>query len=189
MAGTSTWDYVFIRTSIFLLHLLAPLSVTYSLLAPLINPPLFHVPRILEIWLNLEAVFYLAVYFPRRAYLQAIATPPLTVSREDRRRLFWRCHYNIGDPEWYLTKWFQDAPMMEIKRENVKDFFRWAFLNTGDPDPAHDEELEEYAGEMEKLLGRKLQPGRGNARCIRLTLDKVDMLHRSVAWYMVSFLI
>ena len=50
-----------------------------------------------------------------------------------------------------------------------------------------DEEIEEYIGEMEKLLGRKLEAGRGNAKCLRLTLDKVDMLHRSLMWYLVSF--
>lgn len=52
----------------------------------------------------------------------------------------------------------------------------------------YDEELEEYIAEMEKLLGRKLEPGRGNAQCLRLTLDKVEMLHRSLIWYLVSFM-
>ena len=40
-------------------------------------------------------------------------------------------------------KWFMDAPASEIKWENVKDFFRWAFLNTGVPNTEDDEELEE----------------------------------------------
>lgn len=84
-------------------------------------------------------------------------------------------------------KWFQDAPPAEIKRENVKDFFRWAYLSTAEPDPAYDEEMECYTKEMEKLLGRKFEPGRGNAKCLRLTLDKVKMLHRSLTWYLVSF--
>lgn len=80
-----------------------------------------------------------------------------------------------------------DAPASEIKRENVKDFFRWAFLNTGVPNTVDDEELEEFVREMEKLLRRKIEPGRGNAKCFRLTLEKVDMLHRSLTWYLVSF--
>lgn len=96
------------------------------------------------------------------------------------------CNKNVPDPERYLKKWFQDAPVSEIKWENVKEFFRWAFLNTGDVDPAHDEELEEYVGEMENLLGRKLEAGRGDVKCLRLTLDKVEMLHRSLTWYLVS---
>jgi hypothetical protein len=66
-----------------------------------------------------------------------------------------------------------DAPISEINRENVKEFLRWAFLDTGDHVEEHEEELEEYLGELEKLLGRKLEPGRGSAKCLRLTLDKV----------------
>ncbi|KAH6871980.1 hypothetical protein B0T10DRAFT_416710 [Thelonectria olida] len=188
MVGTSVWDYVFVRTSIFLLHLVAPLSVVYSLASWLVRLP-FRIPLALEIWLALEAAFYLSVYLPRKAYLQTVTTHPCAPCRDDRRRLFQRCHGNIPDPERYLTKWFRDAPAAEIKRENVRDFFRWAFLNTGEPDPAYDEELEEYVREMEKLLGRKLEPGRGNAKCLRLTLDKVEMLHRSLTWYMCVFIV
>jgi len=184
MALTSLWDYIFIRTSICLLHLVAPLSIFYSL-ARWLTYPLFHLPLILEIWLALEAVFYLVIYLPLSLHLQAATAHPTPVCRSDRRKLFRRCRDNVPDPERYLTKWFRDAPTAEIKRENVKDFFRWAFLNTGDPGPEHDEELEEYASELEKMLGRKLEPGRGNAKCLRLTLDKVEMLHRSLTWYLV----
>ena len=185
MIGISAWDYIFIRTCIFVLHLVAPLSVLYSLVSWLLHLP-FRIPRVLEVWLALEAVFYLLVYLPRRTYLQAVVAHPAG-GRDERRRLFWRCHINIPDPERYLKRWFRDAPTAEIKRENVKDFFRWAFLHSGEPDPAYDEELEEYVGEMEKLLGRKLEPGRGNAQSLRLTLDKVEMLHRSLTWYLVRF--
>lgn len=181
------WDYVFIRTCIFFLHLVAPLSVVYSLVNWLvIFPP--QIPRALKVWLALEAIFYLAIYLPRKEYLQRAAKHPILLCQEDRRKLFWRCHRNIPDPDQYLKRWFRDAPMSEIKRENVKDFFRWAFLNTGEPDPAHDEELEEYVGEMERLLERKLESGRGNSKCLTLTLDKVDMLHQSLTWYLVSIL-
>jgi hypothetical protein len=143
-------------------------------------------PRILHAWLSLEAIFYLVFYLPLREYLQRAAKHPLPLSQDERRELFWRCHNNIPNPIQYLRKWFRGASEAEIKRDNVKDFFRWAFLNTGDPDPAYDEELEEYAKGMEKLLGREIEPGRGNAKCFRLTLDKVEMLHRSLAWYLVS---
>ena len=49
-----------------------------------------------------------------------------------------------------------------------------------------DEELEEYVDRFETLLGRKLALGRGSAVPLRLTLDKVNMLHRSLLWYLVS---
>jgi hypothetical protein len=103
-----------------------------------------------------------------------------------RRTLFQRCHESIPDPEHYLPKWFMDAPASEIKWENVKEFLRWAFLNAGVPNAGDDEELDEYVGEMEKLLGRWIGPGRGNAKCLRLTLKKVGMSHRSLIWYLVS---
>jgi hypothetical protein len=54
------------------------------------------------------------------------------------------------------------------------------------PNTVDDEELDEYVREMEKLLGQKVEPGRGNAKCLRLTLKKVNMLHRSLTWYLVS---
>jgi hypothetical protein len=186
MAGTSLWDYIFIRASIFLLHLIAPLSIAYSLVSLLARLP-FQFPRVLQAWLVLEAIFYLAVYLPLKAYLQRAAKHPALPCRADRRKLFLQCHNNIPDPASYLRKWFRNAPASEIKRDNVKDFFRWAFLNTGEYDPTYDEELEEYTQEIEKLLGRKLEPGRGNAKCLRLTLDKVEMLHRSLTWYLVSY--
>lgn len=75
--------------------------------------------------------------------------------------------------------------MSEIKRENVKEFFTWAFFNRGGPPGDDDEELEEYVSTAEKLLGRTIEPGRGNSNALRLTLDRVDMLHRSLAWYSV----
>ncbi|KAK2470050.1 hypothetical protein H9L39_18198 [Fusarium oxysporum f. sp. albedinis] len=39
------------------------------------------------------------------------------------------------------------------------------------------------------MPGRKLEPGRGNAKCLRLTLDKVEMLHRSLTWYLCVFVV
>ncbi|CAF3507035.1 unnamed protein product [Fusarium graminearum] len=188
MAGTLSWDYIFIRASIFFLHLIAPLSVTYSLVSMLVRLP-FQLPRVLQAWLALEALFYLAVYLPLKEYRQKATKHPAPPCRDDRRKFFLKCHKNIPDPAQYLGKWFRNAPASEIKRDNVKDFFRWAFLNTGDRDPSHDEELEEYTQEVEKLLNKKLEPGRGNAKCLQLTIEKVEMLHRSLTWYLCVYVV
>jgi hypothetical protein len=185
MIGTSIHDYVFIRSCILVLHWIAPLSILYCL-GSLVYPALFHVSWALQAWTTLETAFCLLVYYPRKIYLQRAASHPTPICRESRRLLFQRCQESIPDPERYLAKWFMDAPASEIKWENVKDFFRWAFLNTRVPNTADDEELEEFVSEMEKLLIRKIDSGRGNAECFRLTLGKVDMLHRSLIWYMVS---
>ncbi|EJP61372.1 uncharacterized protein BBA_09668 [Beauveria bassiana ARSEF 2860] len=188
MIGTSLWDYIFIRACIFFLHLIAPVSIIYTLVNVLVGLP-FQLPQALQVWLALEASFYLVVYLPYSKYLQKAARHPALPCREDRRKLFKRCHETIPDPVQYLRKWFRGAAEAEIKRENVKDFFRWAFLNTGEIESVDEDELEEYVREMETLLGRKLQPGRGRAECLRLTLDKVEMLHRSLTWYSCVFIV
>ncbi|KAG5752792.1 hypothetical protein H9Q72_004888 [Fusarium xylarioides] len=183
MAGTSLWDYIFMRTSIFVLHLIAPLSIVLSLILSLVPLP-FQIPRFLKAWVILEALFYVFIYLPLNSHLQKPADHPIAPCRADRQKLFQQCHDNIPDAGQYLRRWFRDAPEHEIKRENVKDFFRWAFLNMEDCDSTYDDELEEYIEKLEELLGRKLEPGRGDAKCLRMTLDKVEMLHRSLTWYL-----
>lgn len=185
MIGTSLWDYIFIRTCILFLHLIAPVSVVYTLINMLIGLP-FRVPVALQVWLAFEASFYLAIYLPYNKYLQKPARHPELPCRDDRKTLFKRCHETIPDPVMFLRKWFRGAAEAEIKRENVKDLFRWAFLNTSKVETTDEEELEEYVGEIETLLGRNLEPGRGTAECLKLTLSKVEMLHRSLIWYSVS---
>ncbi|KAG5802599.1 hypothetical protein H9Q71_012826 [Fusarium xylarioides] len=187
MAGTSLWDYIFMRTSIFVLHLIAPLSIVLSLILSLVPLP-FQIPRFLKAWVILEALFYVFIYLPLNSHLQKPADHPIAPCRADRQKLFQQCHDNIPDAGQYLRRWFRDAPEHEIKRENVKDFFRWAFLNMEDCDSTYDDELEEYIEKLEELLGRKLEPGRGDAKCLRMTLDKVEMLHRSLTWYLLPIL-
>ncbi len=185
MIGTSLWDYVFIRSCIFVLHSIAPLSIVYSI--ALFGLPLksYRLPWYLEAWMLAETAFYTLVYLPRKYRLQHAATHPTLLSRADRRQLFKLCHDTVPDPEQYLSKWFKKAPSSEIKRDNVKEFFCWAFLDKGVSGPEDYEELDEYVHKMEILLGRQLDSGRGKAECLRLSLDKVAMLHRSLTWYLV----
>lgn len=68
----------------------------------------------------------------------------------------------------------------------MKEFFLWAFFNRGGPPGDDDEELEGYIAVLEEQLGREIPEGRGNAKCLRLTLDEVVMSHRSLSWYFVS---
>lgn len=185
MIGTSWWDYLFIRLCIVFLHYIAPLSALYCVVILLIQPSSYRIPVFLEVWAFAETLFFFLLYLPRYYVLQHKATHPPSLSREDRRELFRKCHESLQDPERYLSKWFRGAPSSEIRRENVKEFFCWAFLNKSAFGILDDEELEEYTTEMEKILGRNLLPGRGNATPLRLTLDRVKMLHRSLLWYLV----
>ncbi|KAI4202986.1 MAG: hypothetical protein LQ350_002203 [Teloschistes chrysophthalmus] len=74
--------------------------------------------------------------------------------------------------------WFKGAPLHEIARENVKQFFCWSFLNKSKYGLLDDAELEDYADRLESRLGRKLPPGKGKAVPLNLTLDPVHMLPR-----------
>ena len=186
MIGTSFREYLFIRLCIFFLHWLAPFSLIYCALALIIRPTKYRLPLVLEIWLGGEALFYLLVYLPRNAVLQRPANHPTALSRDERKDLFNWCHETIPDPEGYIRKWFLNAPLSEIKRDNAKEFFAWAFLNKSTWTADEDEELHEYVNKLEVLRGRKFELGKGSVAPLRLTLDRVYMLHRSLAWYSVS---
>ncbi|KAI9768078.1 MAG: hypothetical protein M1840_005112 [Geoglossum simile] len=187
MIGTSTSDYVLIRTSIALLRAITPLSILYVALIPFI--PRHRLPRALEAWPIAETAFYLLVYLPRKRVLQRPARHPPRLERNERRELLQRCLEEVHDPDQYLSKWFLDAPLSEIKRENIKEFFRWVLLNTEVADPDDDGELEGYVRQLEEAFGRKLEDGRGSAKCLRLTLDRVKMVHRSLLWYLIVFVV
>ena len=66
------------------------------------------------------------------------------------------------------------------------EFFAWAFLNKAKYGLADEEELEEYITELEQTLGRQLEPGRGRAKSLRVTVDPVRTVYRSIFWYFVS---
>lgn len=184
--GPSTSEYIFIRACIIFLHWITPLSIALCAIIFVFKPNGLTLPLIVKAWLVLETIFYFVVYFPLRHHLQKPATHPELILREKRRVQFIRCMEDIPDPERYLSKWFMDSPSSEIKRENVKEFLRWAFLSTGEVNEADEDEVEEYTVATEEQLGRKFEPGRGQAKCLRLTLDKVTMTHRSLFWYLVS---
>lgn len=191
MIGTSWAEYVFIRLCILHLHSLTPLCVLYCIFVVAcygFKATPYRFPRVVEAIAAAETLFYVLVYLPYRHFLQRDAVHPPVLSREERRDLFNLCHDNVTDPEGYFEKWFEGADIREIKRDNVKEFFLWAFFNRGGPPGDDDEELEEYISAAEKLMGIQLEPGRGKARALRLTLDRVDMLHRSLTWYSVSSL-
>ncbi|KAL8828060.1 MAG: hypothetical protein Q9191_002815 [Dirinaria sp. TL-2023a] len=185
MIGTSTPEYVFIRASIFCLHYLIPFGAFAYVIISIIQPSNRPIPLIFEIWAILEVLFFTLVFLPRRYVLQRPAIHPADAPRQKRRKLFDKCHATIEQPEQYLSKWFKNAPLSEIKRDNLKDFYCWAFLNKFAYGLLDDEELEEYVGKFEKLLGRKLEPGRGVAKPLRLTIDEVKMMHRPLVWYLI----
>lgn len=183
MIGTTTAEYVFIRACIIFLHQIIPFSALCLVLLSMARPLNLQLPPIIEIWAFAEIIFYLLVFLPRYSVLQRPAVHPPLASRHERRQLFDLCHRSIKDHEQHLSKWFKNAPISEIKRENLKQFYCWAFLNKGAYGLLDDEELEEYIDKFEDLSGNKLEPGNGTAVPLRLTVDKVNMLYRPLVWY------
>lgn len=190
MIGTSTIEYIILRAFILFLHNIAPTSLLYSalfLVSFLLdqNPHAYRLPFPIEAWLLSEAAFYTVVFLPYERYLQRAAIHPEPLSTEERAKLFGRCNRNVSDPEKYIRQWLLGAKVNDIKRENVKEFIRWAFWNTGNVLQRDEDEVEDYLRALEKLLGRSIQHGKGSAKSLRLTLDKVNCSHRSLFWYLV----
>ena len=131
MIGTSKPEYLFIRACIVFLHYIAPLSALYCVSVLVLRPSKYRIPLVLELWAVAELLFYLFVYLPRYYVLQRAAVHPAAAPRDNRRQLFELCHQTVEHPEQYLSKWFKNAPLSEIKRENLKEFYCWAFLNKG----------------------------------------------------------
>ncbi len=142
----------------------------------------------------LDLLYAVFVWTPHSRRLREDAAdhpPPLPRAR--RRALLERCLIHIPDTERYLRMWCLGADAREIRRDNLRDFLLWAFFDrrprpragseTGEDED--EEELEEYIALIERNLGRKIEPGRGTAESVRLTLDKVEARYRSVIWYII----
>lgn len=173
MLNPTTHELIFIRFWVFVL--------TYA--------PAFYV--LLPVPLAIVALLAeLAYWIILRRFEARLAHPALHPSdtREERQALFEKCLQNIPDPDSYLRLWALGAERGEIKRDNVRDFLLWAFFDRDGPEDARatddiEEELEGYIARTEKLLGYPLEPGRGQARHMRLTFDAVSTRHRSLIWY------
>jgi hypothetical protein len=191
--------YLLIRTCIAGFRAITPLSI-FCVSFSIAEPPQSSFRRFLLTWSIVETAFWLLVYLPRKRALQAPAQQPPPLSSTERKALFWRCWDKIPQPEYYVIRWFLGARPEEVRRENVREFFAWAALDRGtegeeerrkrrleDPEGwmEEEDELNEYADGIETMLGRKLEPGWGKAKSLRLTIDEVKMSHRPFVWYMV----
>lgn len=174
MLNSTTHELIFIRTWVFLL--------TYAPLFWILLPPPLSVIAVL-----VELTYYLILR--RFEYRLSHPANHPQDTRRARQALFDRCVANIPDPERYLSLWALGADNAHIRRDNVRDFLLWAFFDREVRD-AHTEdiedELEEYITKTENLLGHPLEPGRGEARHMRLTFDPIQTRYRTVFWYLLA---
>ncbi|KAI2782554.1 hypothetical protein F4815DRAFT_461837 [Daldinia loculata] len=197
MIGTSIPEYIFIRICIFMLQYTTPLCIaclallaaahSWSLSAVLSRPP----GIVTLLYCMVDVLYAILIYIPHNRRLKDEAKHPPQLSCEERRALFQRCFTNIPDARRYVQMWFLGADESEIRRDNVHDFILWAFLDKGPGQESDEEakEIDEYIEIVEGRLGRRLEPGRGKAEGLRLTLDEVETRYRSVVWYFLVALV
>jgi len=191
MINNTRAEFIFIRACILFLDNILPVALFYCALvaASKALPPLSRLcclPKSIFAWLAVEVAFNLFIFRPRFRTLRRDAVHPEPMPRVEREKLFDRCERNIPDPETYLNRWLGGAKNDDIKRENVKEFLRWAFLNTGAVQEEYEEEIERYTRKTEEMVGRRFSEGWGSAKSLRLTLDDIYFCDRSFLWYMVS---
>jgi pimeloyl-ACP methyl ester carboxylesterase len=195
--------YILMRTIIFGFKAITPLAV-FIVSFSIAEPPRTPLRRFLLTWSLFEVAFWVGAFIPRKRALQASAQHPPPLNKEERKELFWRCWDKIPHPEYYLSRWYLGARSSEIKRDNVREFYEWALLNRADETEEErakrrednpeqfkeeDEELESYVDGIETLVGRTIEPGRGSAKSLRLTVDAVNMSHRPLIWYVIVMLV
>ncbi|KAK3346617.1 hypothetical protein B0T25DRAFT_282291 [Lasiosphaeria hispida] len=214
MIDHSLFNLVEIRACIVLFRyaplIEALLLVGCALLLPIATAlPFIHTLTALLIF---EGVYAASIYLPHKARLRTLAKYPPPLTRTARAELFERCVVNVSDWERYLGLWFLCAPAVEIKRDNVRDFLLWAFFDRDAPSAStedHDndktplvqaaeddaeasaleQEVETFLARTEALQGRKFAPGRGSAVPLRLTIDAIPTVYRSVIWYAIVALV
>ncbi|KAI3340761.1 hypothetical protein F4824DRAFT_400072 [Ustulina deusta] len=190
MIGTSFPEYVIIRISIFLLQYTTPICLVYLLTLIILEGAggVSSWSGKLAIGYSIiDALYALFIYYPHNRRLKEAAKHPPLLPRPGRRALFIQCLDNVPDIASYLQTWFLGADESDIRKDNVREFFSWAFFDRhpGNETATELEELDEYLVEVEKRIGYQLEPGRGNAKSFRLTFDEIEVRYRSVVWYFI----
>ncbi|KAF2716382.1 hypothetical protein K431DRAFT_289453 [Polychaeton citri CBS 116435] len=170
-----------VRSKIILLGNISTFCVIYTLYSLRYGLTVWRHPSALRIWCALETVFYAFMYW-YRGHLQGDAKHPPLRSREERRALVHKVQDESHSHEKFLSGWFRGAKLEEIGRDGLKQFLDWAFWD-GRSTAADEEEMNEYISEYESLTGVHFKEGKGTARCVRLTLDPIEMDSRSLVWY------
>ena len=177
---------LFIRTSIFLLRAVAPLSIGYCSVRLIAWQ---HVPSnaaiyVLDAYAGAEALFYLLVYIPRRHWLNRPALPrcPLP-SREARREVFlktWQC---TPDPHAYVSLWFKTVPVEALCEEDIKDWLSWSLWNKTQRSLVDEHELHQYFTQTEEVLKHTFPKGDSGNSSSAVTFEPLHMQHRPLTWY------
>src|SRR6266404_1157999 len=162
MIGQTRLEYIFIRLSILVLRLIAPLSIVY--LAASWSAGIFLWSPLFGVYALIEALFYLLVYLPRHSLLQRVrishvitaieAHPPLPyqdtehpprLSRAERDALFHSCAKSMTTES--ITSWFLHSSGGRILRDNIAEWLLWALFSA-----RSSEVLEEWEEELDNYI-------------------------------------
>ena len=113
-------------------------------------------------WLALECGLYAHRAALRRRH-EAFTDPPPFEYRKEHMRRFLRLKEDVVPCFIAFTRaWFRDAPAALVKRENVRDFFRYAFYGVymKRASDAEEAELDAWLDDVEKHWDITLPPGR-----------------------------
>ncbi|KAK6849369.1 hypothetical protein PG995_013202 [Apiospora arundinis] len=132
-----------------------------------------------------EILWYFVWFLPFKARLQRPGMPMAPMTRAQRRKLIAKILQTVPDMRLFMRQWFGHAHLDQIYRDNVKDWLAWALFATEGHKLSREEwtELDEYADDAQEKAGLELPQGRADAMPMRLSLDPVQMMHRSLAWF------
>ncbi|KAI0028473.1 hypothetical protein K488DRAFT_89695 [Vararia minispora EC-137] len=193
MIGQSFPEYVFIRTAIIALRLVAPSSAVYIVLSLYNGWSLFN---LFGLYALAEVLFYLLVFLPRRARLQATASDAPRLSASERRTLFTKCAQSMTADS--ASGWFTPSAASKGDRDaavgadDARDWLLWSLFSAtpGEVLDEWHEELDAYAATLAQFLGYPLRRGRNaERRALRLSFDPVVALHRPLLWYTIVALV
>jgi hypothetical protein len=160
MIATSIAEYLIIRICNLFLHNIALISTLYSVqlvVVQLLDLPIYleRITYPFQIWLIAEALFFITVFIPLKYALQYSPIYHRSLSAELREKLFRSCNANVPYLEKYLSQCLMASEAEHIKRDNVKDFIRWAFFKPGYThvlDQQSEREVDNYTTELEQLM-------------------------------------
>ncbi|KAK6081212.1 hypothetical protein SCUP234_04865 [Seiridium cupressi] len=133
----------------------------------------------------IEVLWYLLWFLPYKAHLQRPGLLMAPTTRAQRKALIEMSLDQVPDVRLFVRKWFNNAHLDEIYRDDVKDWLLWALWGTDSEAGIEADELEEYIVIAEEKGKLTLPKGRAGAKPIRLNLDPVQMLHKSLLFYTI----
>lgn len=139
----------------------------------------------IEAYGAVEILWYLLWFLPFKARLQRPGMPMAQMTLAQRRKLIANILKNVPDVRLFVRKWFCQAHIDQIYRNNVKDWLAWALFarESRELSQAEWDELDEYVDEAQEQAGLDLPPGRAEGKPMRLNLEPVQMIHRPLLWY------